>query len=93
MGGGVVGDSEEKRAQPGVGLNLGGGEGRGANGAENMCGKEVGAPRGCDFTESKKTGKQRSAQQLLLLTHKRRCLVQCASLSQDMMEATSVNTA
>lgn len=41
-------------------------------------GKKVGASRECDFTESKKTGKQRSAKQLLLLTHKHRCLVQYA---------------
>lgn len=47
----LLGDSEEKRAQPEEGLNLGGRKGRGANGAENTCWEKVGASRECDFTE------------------------------------------
>lgn len=39
---------------------------------------KVGASGECDFTESKKTGKQRSGKQLLLLTYKHCRLAQCA---------------
>lgn len=47
---------------------------------EYMLEKKVGASRECDFTESRKAGKQRNIQQLLLLTHKHHCPAQCARI-------------